>query len=202
MLRINLLILLICFFKSVYADEENGQWQLITDEDGIQVYTIDLNNTDIVKAKAITVISSTMSRIRQELDDIDSRHEWVPFLKQSRLIVVNSNTRHLEYSLFSAPWPASNRDFVYSMELVLETDEQFKYEMKSVLSDRMPEQAGLIRGEIFESNYIITKLDENLTRVELVYHADPKGWLPNWIVNIIQEILPHKILRNLRRRVE
>jgi len=180
----------------------NQKWQKVSDDNGIKVYTISLPNTDIVKAKAITNIKSSLIKIRQELDDIDRRHEWVPFLKQSKLIILNSASKRIEYSLFSAPWPASNRDFVYSLELVKESSNQLVYKMHSVKTDLMPENKKYIRGEIFESIYTLTKVDENLTRVELSYHADPKGWLPSWIVNIIQRIFPHKILNNLRKRIE
>jgi len=201
-LSISLCALCIIVFQQGLVAQQDQQWQQVKDDNGIQVYTIDLPNTDIVKAKAIALINSPILRIRQELEDIASRHEWVPFLKQSKLIIVNSATKRLEYSLFSAPWPASNRDFVYSLELVKESRDELVYKMHSVKTNLMPENKSLIRGEIFESIYTLTKINENLTRVELSYHADPKGWLPSWIVNIIQRALPYKILRNLRQRLE
>lgn len=199
---ISVMFLILLNFQSALVAQQNQQWKQVTDDDGIQVYTIDVPNTDIVKAKAIAQIKAPLKKVQQELDDIDSRHEWVPFLKQSKLIIVKSNTARLEYSLFSAPWPASNRDFVYDLELVKETSHQLIYKMYSVKSELMPGTEKYIRGEIFESIYTLTKINENLTRVELSYHADPKGWLPNWIVNIIQRVFPYKILRNLRRRLE
>jgi len=195
------ILFLIVFQQGLFAQQDK-QWKQVRDDKGIQVYTIDVPNTDIVKAKAIAQIKSPLLRIRQELDDIESRHEWVPFLKQSKLIVVNSATKRLEYSLFSAPWPASNRDFVYSLELVKESSDQLVFKMHSVKTDVMPEYKKHIRGEIFESVYTLTKINENLTRVELSYHADPKGWLPSWVVNIIQRIFPYKILNNLKKRIE
>jgi len=199
---ISVMFLILLNFQQVLVAQQNQQWKQVTDDDGIQVYTIDVPNTDIVKAKAIAQIKAPLKRVQQELDDIDSRHEWVPFLKQSKLIIVKSNTARLEYSLFSAPWPASNRDFVYKLQLIKQTSDELIYKMYSVNTELMPETKKYIRGEIFESIYTLTKINENLTRVELSYHADPKGWLPNWIVNIIQRVLPYKIMRNLRRRIE
>jgi len=199
---ISVMFLMLLNFQPALVAQQNQQWKQVTDDDGIQVYTIDVPNTDIVKAKAIAQIKAPLKKVQQELDDIDSRHEWVPFLKQSKLIIVKSNTARLEYSLFSAPWPASNRDFVYKLQLIKQTSDELIYKMYSVNTELMPETDKYIRGEIFESIYTLTKINENLTRVELSYHADPKGWLPNWIVNIIQRVLPYKILRNLRKRLE
>ena len=199
---INLCALFLIVFQQGSFAQQNKQWRQVTNDKGIQVYTIDIPNTDIVKAKAIAEIKVPLIRVRDELDDIANRHQWVPFLKQSKLIVMNSATKRIEYSLFTAPWPASNRDFVYSLELVKESSDQLVFKMHSVKTDMMPENKKHIRGEIFESIYTLTKINENLTRVELSYHADPKGWLPSWIVNIIQRVLPYKILRNLRQRLE
>jgi len=199
---INLCALFLIVFQQGSFAQQNKQWRQVTNDKGIQVYTIDIPNTDIVKAKAIAEIKVPLIRVRDELDDIANRHQWVPFLKQSKLIVMNSATKRIEYSLFAAPWPASNRDFVYSLELVKESSDQLVFKMHSVKTHMMPENKKHIRGEIFESIYTLTKINENLTRVELSYHADPKGWLPSWIVNIIQRVLPYKILRNLRQRLE
>jgi len=199
---IRCLVLLVAAINISNAANSHKTWQLETDDDGIQVYIIKVDNTDIIKAKSVAKLKASLAEIKSILDDIEHRHEWVPFLKQSSVIEKQSEKSRVEYSLFSAPWPASDRDFVYSLQLTLNTANKQIYEMHSVKTPAMPENADRIRGEIFESKYILTAVAENITQVELIYHADPKGWLPNWIINIIQKALPYKILRNLRDRLE
>ncbi len=184
------------------ANEKIGEWMLETDRDGIQVYVMNVQGTDIVKAKSITEIKATVEQVQTVLNDLPGRSKWVPFLKKSITLKINSKSSRLEYSVFSAPWPASNRDFLYSMQLLSTSDQQRVYEMRSVVNRVMPEINKLIRGEIIESRYTLTRIDNEVTQVELIYHADPKGWLPNWIINIIQKILPYKILKNLRHIIE
>ena len=51
--------------------------------------------------------------------------------------------------------------------------------MKSIYHPDKPENKSIIRADLMESSYKLTALSENITRVELIYHADPKDWLPN-----------------------
>ncbi len=189
------------FVLTAYCADQPINWKLIKDENNIQVYVFETDYSDIVKAKTRTIIKAPIIKVKEVLDDIDRRHEWIPFLRISKALSEYKNNRRIEFSHFSAPWPASDRDFVYQIELITESDKQLVYKMKSVDSELMPENRARIRADLYESIYTLTVVDKNTTKVELVFHADPKGWLPNWIINIIQRVLPYKILRNLKRRL-
>jgi hypothetical protein len=183
----------------------DAKWQKIRDEGGIQVYSIELQDTAIIKARAVAIIHAPLEKIQRLVDDFSQRPEWVPYLQYSEMIEKISPDEHIEYSLFSAPWPASNRDFVYRVQRSqqrIDNQLQLSYQMQSVEHRAMPLQPGLIRGEIFSSVYRLIPLSAVQTRVELTYHADPRGWLPNWIVNIIQRAFPYKMMQNLRQELE
>jgi len=188
-------------FYTPYLFADND-WLKVKDNGGIEVYIMQTADSEIVKAKAVISVKSNIQSVDNLLNDIDYRHQWIPFLKQSKLISTINNKERLEYSHFSAPWPASDRDFVYQLELVDNTEKTQVYKMSSVISELMPETQSMIRADLFESVYTLRYIEEDVTQVELIFHADPKGWLPNWIINIIQQVLPYKILENLRSELE
>lgn len=74
--------------------------------------------------------------------------------------------------------------------------------MISEASALMPEQNGMVRAQLIESYYTLTSLGKKKTKVELSFHADPKGWIPTWIINIFQRVLPYMILKNLKALAE
>ena len=203
-LSTRLFLLTSWFFFTISAHAQNPEpdWQKIKDEDGILVYSAAVNGSDIIKVKTEVVIDAPLARIRQILDDAPQRHQWIPYLDHSKVLQPISDTQRLEYSLFDAPWPASNRDFVYRIRLQHRQNDQLVFRMKSEQSPLMPEQAGIVRAELIESVYTLTRLQPQRTRVELVFHADLKGWLPVWIINIVQRALPFRMLKNLRTRAE
>ncbi len=198
------LCFLICVLIGNTAQAQNQQpdWQKIKDEDGILVYSTTVSGSDIIKVKTEVIIDAPLARIRRILDDAPQRHQWIPYLDHSKVLRPISDTQRLEYSLFDAPWPASNRDFVYRIRLQHLQNNQLVFAMKSEQTSLMPEQAGIIRAELVESIYTLTALQPQRTRVELVFHADLKGWLPVWIINIVQRSLPFLMLKNLRTRAE
>lgn len=187
---------------SSFSHAESHAWKLIEDENGIQVYILESSSSKIVKAKTKTIVKTSLENVKNTLDDIEHRHEWVPFLKKSQALTQYSDNQRIEHSHFSAPWPASDRDFVYKIELASASNQQLVYKMQSVESVLMPVDEDMIRADLYESIYTLTVIDKSTTAVELTFHADPKGWLPNWIINIIQRVLPYKILNNLKARLE
>jgi START domain-containing protein len=193
---------LVIFMKPVLSENNEKNWELIDDENNIQVYILTTKFTQIVKAKTTTVVKSPMQKVKSILDDIEHRHEWIPFLEVSTALTNYKNNKRIEYSHFYGPWPTTDRDFVYEIELVTQTDNQLVYKMVSVKSNLMPENNDKIRADLFETRYTLTAIDKDTTAIELIYHADPKGWLPNWVINIMQRILPYRILNNLKIRLK
>ncbi|MCW9014290.1 MAG: START domain-containing protein [Gammaproteobacteria bacterium] len=196
----SLLLLLIIPFNTSRAEPQDliPPWQKIKDEDGIAVYTRPVKNSTILKVKTEMVITVPVQSVQALLDKVAHRKNWIPYLNNSQLLDSFSDTEKLEYSLFSAPWPASDRDFVYRITRLQHDPSRIVYAMASEEHPLMPEQAGLVRADLIESTYILTALPNGHSRVELIFQADPRGWLPTWIINIIQKVLPYMILRNLR----
>ena len=190
------------FCHSAYANDliESANWQLVKNKQDITVYTKAVAGSDILKVKTQIIINAEIKQIRAILDDAAHRKNWIPYLKTSTVAYAFSNTEKLEYSHFSAPWPASDRDFVYRLRLVHQDANKLIYHMKSEDSPLLPVHNDMIRADLIESSYTLTALTKQQTQVELIFHADPKGWLPIWIINIIQKTLPYLILRNLREQ--
>ncbi|MDH5389256.1 MAG: START domain-containing protein [Gammaproteobacteria bacterium] len=184
------------------SEDKKILWQKITEENGVVVYIQEIKGSDIVRVKAQIVIDVEMEKIQSFLDDLMYRKKWVPYLSEVRLLREYSATERLEYSHFSAPWPASDRDFVYRQKLIHKDDKKIVFVLNVEESDLMPEQNGIVRADMIESRYTLTSLGNRQTKAELIFHADPKGWLPDWIINKIQEVLPYKMLRNLKFHVE
>ena len=120
------------FIQAALATSSEPRWELVKDENGIKVYIYETSDSDIVKAKTNIIVNAPIERVKAILDDIDQRHEWIPFLKESKALSEFKDNKRIEYSHFSAPWPASDRDFVYQIELTNHSNEKLVYKMFSV----------------------------------------------------------------------
>ena len=178
------------------------EWKKVDERNGVTVYVNETGHSQIIKVKTEVVVNTSINHIQAILNDVEHRSNWIPFLIESKVLQTLSPTEQLEYSIFYGPWPASNRDFVYRISLHKNDDNKVIYRMISEASTLMPEQNGMVRAQLIESYYTLTSLGKKKTKVELSFHADPKGWIPTWIVNIIQRALPYMILRNLKELAE
>jgi hypothetical protein len=196
-----LLYLALYFFShATYSNKAAQQetWEEVKYDDGILVYVMHSDKSEIVKVKTQTVINASLKKIQAILDDVPHRSNWIPFLEHSKILHIFSDTEKLEHSHFFAPWPATDRDFLYRITRLQDDESNIIYHMKSETSPLMPVNDDLIRAELIESIYTLTALKKNKTHVQLIFFADPKGWLPTWIINIIQKALPYMMLQNLR----
>jgi len=198
--KVTILIMLnLCMVSlPLHSQENDHSWEKIREENGVVVYSQEIDDSDIVKVKTQVVIDVGMEEIQLFLDDLSHRKKWVPYLEEVRILKEYSATEKLEYSHFAAPWPASDRDFVYRQRLLHKDDEKIVFILNVEESDLMTEQDGIVRADMIESRYTLTSLSDNQTKAELIFHADPKGWLPDWVINKIQQVLPYRMLRRLK----
>lgn len=178
------------------------EWKKVNEKNGVTVYVNETGHSQIIKVKTEVVVNTSINLIQTILNDVEHRNNWIPFLIESRVLQTLSPTEQLEYSIFYSPWPASNRDFIYRLSLYRNDDNKVIYSMISEASALMPEQNGMVRAQLIESYYTLTSLGKKKTKVELSFHADPKGWIPTWIINIFQRVLPYMILKNLKALAE
>ncbi len=178
-----------------------ADWVQVKESEGIKIYTQEHPGSPIIMAKGVIIIDAKPEVILKILDDNSNHPKWIPYLRESRQLQVISDTERLEYNLFDAPWPASNRDFVFRVKAIPSNQKNvLLYRMKAESSPLMPEQKNIVRGILHESTFKLTQLTAEKTKVELLFQVDPKGWAPIWVINIVQRVWPYKVLKGLRRQ--
>lgn len=193
----------LCMLSSkLLAETMEPSWEKIREEQGIVVYAQEVEGSEVIRVKTQVVIEVGMEEIQAFIEDVSKRKTWVPFLAEVRVLKEYSPEESLEYTLFEAPWPATDRDFVYRRKLIYKDENKIVMEMRAEESELMPEQDGVVRAQMIESRYTLAAICNNKTKAELIFYADPKGWLPNWIINKIQQALPFRMLRNVKAQVE
>ena len=194
------ILIAFCFPADLIA-QDTSSWQKVRDEDGIQLYTAKIGDTAINKVKAIAVIDASLGRIVAVLNDVQRYPTWVPYLGEAKVLKRYSEDDLLVYSLFNAPWPVRDRDYVYRVQIDRQPNRVI-YSMQTEQSELMPEQKHAVRAILIESRYELIALNDNQTRMELVFHTDPRGSLPVWIINIVHKAIPFDAVKGLRRQMK
>lgn len=170
-----------------------GEWEKIDEESGVKVYSREIEDSSLVAFKGEMTMSSSLGRILAVLADNNHRKEWIDRLEESTVLERSGPYEYVVYQHFSLPVPISDRDYVYRGRAVKGPGGSVILQMHSVTHAKAPETVG-VRAKLIRSKYVLTPKGENSTHVLVEIQTDPQGWLPAWLVNMIQKSWPMKTL--------
>ena len=176
------------------AENEKSEFTIIVEkknspEDEVNTY------------RGTTTMPISIERIAYVLDDTESKTEWVSRLKEETRLEENpSSYRSIAYQHYNLSWPVSDRDYVIESKWTVIKDMKLPtaiLSIKSIIRDDVPEIEGRVRGQLDRLVYKLEKLKSNQTRVTVEIMVNPKGLLPNFMINLIQKEWPITTLRQL-----
>ena len=176
------------------ADNEKSEFTIIVEkknspEDEVNTY------------RGTTTMPISIERIAYVLDDTESKKEWVSRLKEETRFEENpSSYRSIAYQHYNLSWPVSDRDYVIESKWTVMKDMKLPtaiLNINSIIRDDVPEIEGRVRGQLDRLVYKLEKLESNQTRVTVEIMVNPKGLLPNFMINLIQKDWPITTLRQL-----
>ena len=151
--------------------------------------------------RGTTTMPISIERIAYVLDDTESKTEWISRLKQENRLEGNPfSYRSIAYQHYNLSWPVSDRDYVIESKWTVMKDMKLPtaiLSIKSIIRDDVPEIEGRVRGQLDRLVYKLEKLKSNQTRVTVEIMVNPKGLLPNFMINLIQKEWPITTLRQL-----
>jgi hypothetical protein len=177
-------------------------WEKIGDSDGIVAYRREVPGSPLIAVKGEGVINASIIRVTSVLVDSTRATEWIDRLVESRVIRQVSETETIHYDHIGTPVVMKDRDFVTRTKLLFDNaNKRVTVKMHSV-TDPLAPPTDYVRGEIMESYFVLTSIDHGTkTHVSVEVHADPKGSVAKWIVNMFQKSWPHNTISRLRAQV-
>ncbi|MFP6683212.1 MAG: START domain-containing protein [Polyangiaceae bacterium] len=184
-------------------DDAGGvRWELDDDEDGIRNFVGKVPNSDFVAFRGVGAIDAPIAKVAMVLIDTSKHDQWVPHFGGMRVVRHVSKTEKIIYRHVTTPPIISDRDFVAKVGIRKDAVAgHLMVEFRSVVDPLAPEIEGRVRGTLHTSGYRMWPIDGGArTMVVFTIHADPKGSVPAWIVNLFQGGYARKNINNIRRR--
>ena len=177
-------------------------WEKIGDSDGIIAYRREVPGSPLIAVRGEGVINASIVRVSSVLVDSNRATEWIDRLVESRVVRQVSETETIHYDHIGTPIVMKDRDFVTRAKLEFDNaGKRVILRMRSV-TDSLAPPTDYVRGEIMESTFVMTSVDHGTkTHILVEVHADPKGSIAKWIVNMFQKSWPHNTISRLRAQV-
>ncbi len=202
--RIASAALLTALFSSqaLFADAsapKAPQWEKFGEDDGISVYRREEPGSPIIALRGEGVVNAPILRVASVIADSKRAPEWIDKLVENKTVRKLGEGEYVEWDHIKTPPILTDRDFVFVIKLELSPKEkQVSFNYHSVYDSGAP-KTDFVRGEFKFGTFRLTSIDGGKkTRVLAEVLADPKGSVPNWIVNMFQTGWPHQTIVSLR----
>jgi hypothetical protein len=184
------------------AQAAQPAWEKIGDDEGVAVYRREVPGSPIVAFKGEGIVDASILRVASVIVDSSRATEWIDSLKEARILRQVSETETIHYDHVGTPIVMKDRDFVSDCKLEFDPPTKTVSLKIHSVTDASAPQTNYIRGELLHSSFVMTSIEHGTkTRVVAEIHADPKGSVAKWIVNLFQKSWPHNTIASLRRQV-
>jgi hypothetical protein len=189
---------------SSFANIPDLDWYEIANQDGISIQTTDTAD-DIIPFKARGTINAKVERVLEILMEHENKNLWSPKLKFVKIHKELGGDEFIFSEYYSTPWPATDREFLLKGKLSQLADK--KYSLKAHSLSPKGENAkrlrdiGHIQANVRYLNVFIEEVAPGKTEIQFEFHGDMKGWMPVWLMNLIQKKWPLRFIQGLRKQI-
>ncbi len=203
--RRSILALTLCLtFLATAGFAQEGAWETIGTYDGVKVWRKQIPGSDLFAFKGEITTNLHIGKIMNTFLDRDQRKYWVDRFKEQKMIEKPNPLSELYWIHFELPFPMTDRDYVLKADGQNDaTAHVFTARIKSVVDARKGPDDCCVRAEAKNTYYRFEALPgSEKTKLTVEVHTDPKGSLPDWLINLIQKKWPSKTLSGLINRAK
>ena len=189
-------------FMSAFAQVGYAaDWQLASNQHGVQVYTQTVEGQDLKNFRAVMTVNAPMQQVVATLMNGDQMPEWFYNVLQSKPIETPLAGSY-RYLWIKSPWPATDRDAVVKVNLSQDPKTLQLSVFATAAPTLVPLHPDRVRIPRMQSGWTITPLGKSRTQIQLDGNADPSGRIPVIVANIVVSLMPRITMRQLKARVE
>jgi len=178
-------------------------WEKIDDDDGIVVYRREIPGSPVIAFKGEGDINASILRVASVLVDTSRATEWIDSLTECKTLKQIGEDEYIEYDHVSTPFVLKDRDFVIDAKIELDPAQKKVCLNIHSVTDPVAPETNYVRSELMHSCFALTALEHGQkTHIVAEIHADPKGSVAKWIVNMFQKGWPHNTITSLRAQVK
>jgi hypothetical protein len=187
-------------FGSVWvSNAQNADWVYKGEKDGVKVYLrMQGNYYDV---KLTTSIKTSLSAFCHLMADVEAYPSWGYKVMQSNLLDQKDDYNRSYYSRMDFPWPLVDRDVVLESTMEQNSTGVVTFLSKSV-SGLKGEVKDVIRMDDVETRWVIFPPKQGWCYVEYYIHSNPKGSLPEWLVNAAIDVGPRETVTSIKRELK
>lgn len=193
---ISLMIFIVAPTFHVFAE---NHWQAVSVDNGVIIHKREAA-LGLIEVRVQTITHTSFRGFLNLLNDTKNLSLWVSHAKEAHILKRISETENIVQTIFSAPWPASDRDMVTYSQYFTPDKNTLILNVKDARSS-YPKQKELVRITDVSANWTLQKLNNGMTHISYTAYANPQGILPIRLANKITIDSVRATFLNLKKRL-
>lgn len=190
-----LLLASLLFSSLLYAGDD---WELVDHpaaRDAVTVWTKPVPGQSLKAFKGEIEVPHSLLTVLAVLGDIPRFPDWV--FQCNDAYPLPTLGHDINYVHIAGIWPVSDRDVVTRTSMEQHT-ETLAITVRTVDAQGLyPEMKGTVRLPSLDNRFILAPLADGWTRVTFETFADPGGFIPGWLANLVAVRAPRDSLEGM-----
>ena len=179
------------------------EWEKFHQEQEIALYRAPKSAEGLIPFKAEATFKGNIEHFLMALLYYPDKPKWAPKLKKVVVHKRLGRNRFVFSEYYKTPWPATDREFLLEGNILVEgTKEKRIYKLIAHNSKELSfARDGHIVCDVSLLNLTLESVSPEQTFIRFEFLGDMKGWMPTWLINIIQKKWPLRFLQGLKSYV-
>jgi len=174
-------------------------WELVKEQEGISVYTKDVEDSPLKAFRAVTTVDSTLTALVALLEDTQAGPDWLYSCLSLKRVHSDSPTQAYNYTINDLPWPVQDRDAIIYSELKQDPQTQTVRITMKGLPHYLPEKNDYVRVPYLTGEWAIVPIKNQTMEISYTAHIEPGGNIPDWLVNTLLVDTPLKTFIQMKK---
>lgn len=176
-------------------------WVKFHEEGGISLYRSQEETSGLIPFRASGIFEGSLEDYLKVLLHHSEKPQWAPKLKKVTVHKQVTPNSFVFSEYYRTPWPATDREFLLAGEVKFVSNSHIRLVAKNSL-DLSLKSEDHIRCDVKVLNLDLKRVSSNKTSITFEFYGDMMGWMPVWLINIIQKKWPMRFLEGLSSQVK
>lgn len=191
------MMMLVLFPFFLHAGDK---WKLRKDQNGIQVYTREQEDSRVYMYKVQAKIDYQRKKVFEQVIDFQENLKYMELVDSMAFLDHRENKRYINYLRFNLPWPVKNREMVMDMKVWMREG------TIRIVSDDSPDalegNGDMVPVEDFHEEWTIeTGVYAGETLITITGWVNPGGAIPAWVVNVFSVRIPFRFISGILKEI-
>jgi hypothetical protein len=177
-------------------------WEFIKENEGIKVYTRTEPGHSLKSFKGEAYVKGDVNKVAYLLGNAENFDWWDEAIHSIKVMEFQREKYIRYYLIYDVPWPLYDRDLCVEAFISNDPLTGRRIIYTKALLDVVPEDPDMVRMTDYWQRWTAEPAKDGTVHLILEGYADPGGYIPAWLYNMVITDTPINVIKKVRDRIQ